>query len=248
MTFGTLEGRFCADDWGLSTAVNDAILELARAGLLRSVSLFANLPYLGHGLGELESTGVELAAHLNFTLGRPLSEGVPSLRRRDGRFRSFRSFLARGLLGLVRPDEVREEAEAQLRHLRSRCLISAVNGHQHVHLLPWMAEPVAQAARAFGITKVRFMDDPAHTPSRLATRWCRRRYLRAWPEAELERTHYLFPTGQWSASELEAKVAGAEERALLIHPATHDDFASLEFSDGLRAARVSEFRSLKGLS
>lgn len=241
------EPIFSADDWGLSPAVNDAILELAEAGLLRSVSLFANLPHLGHGLGELERTGVELAAHLNFTLGRPLTENVPSLTNRHGCFRGFRSFVARGLLGLISREEVRREAEAQLRALRTRCKIESVNGHQHAHLLPWMATPVAEAAKAFGITKVRFMEDRAHLPSLLATRWSRANYARAWPEAVLEPTLYLWPTGGWSERRLERKVARAAERALLVHPAAEDDFAGLEFKDRLTAARVREFERLRRL-
>lgn len=236
---------FSADDWGLSPAVNEAILELARAGVLRSVSLFANLPYLEHGLNELERAGVELAAHLNFTLGRPLSDQVPSLVNPEGRFRAFRPFLWRGLFGLVCKEEVRREAEAQLRLLGSRCAISSVNGHQHAHLLPWMAEPIALAAKAFGIQKVRMMEDPAHRPSLLATRWSRGRYRRAWPEAELEPAHYLWPTGAWSPDRLAAKIEKAEGRALLVHPATADDFYSVEFADSLRAERVREFRSLR---
>jgi predicted glycoside hydrolase/deacetylase ChbG (UPF0249 family) len=241
------EGRFSADDWGLSPAVNEAILALARAGLLRSVSLFANLPFLGHGLAELEQTKVELAAHLNFTLGRPLSEHVPALTGKNGCFRSFRSFVARGFFGRMPAAQIRLEADAQLRFLRTRCRIEAVNGHQHVHLLPWMAEPVAEAAKAFGLRRLRVMDDPAHLPSHMAALLSRARYARAWPEAELELTHYLWPTGEWSEDRLRVKVERAGERALLVHPAVSDDFRSVEFSDGLRAERVREFDSLRGL-
>lgn len=242
-----LRSRFHADDWGLSPAVNEAILELAEAGYLRSVSLFANLPYLGHGLAELERTGVELAAHLNFTLGRPLSEACPSLTGHSGLFRPFRSLVARGLLGLVREGDVRSEAEVQLRALRSRCVISAVNGHQHAHLLPWLVRPVAEAAHAFGIRRVRSMEDPAHWPSRLASRFARAKMARAWPEAETEPTLYLWPTGRWQPGRLARKLEEAGDRALLVHPAARDDFAEVEFRDGLTADRVREFELLRGL-
>ena len=48
---------FAADDWGLSPAINLGILELARRGWLRSVSLIANAPFLHERLDELLEKG-----------------------------------------------------------------------------------------------------------------------------------------------------------------------------------------------
>lgn len=242
-----LRARFSADDWGLSPGVNEAILELAGSGLLRSVSLFANLPYLHTGLGELERTGVELHAHLNFTLGRPLTD-APCLRSSSGALHPFPSFVVRGLLGRLRQAEIEEEAGAQLDLLQAECRIAAVNGHQHCHLLPWMAGPLAAAAGKRGIGRFRRMGDMGHLPSRLADQWSARRWKQAWPEATGEDTHYLWPTGKLGEAGVLRKVRAAGDRALLVHPAARDDFLSVEFADGLRGARVSEFEVLRRLA
>jgi predicted glycoside hydrolase/deacetylase ChbG (UPF0249 family) len=242
-----LRSRFAADDWGISPGVNEAILELAERGLLRSVSLFAHLPHTEYLLRRLQATGVELAAHCCFTLGRPLT-GAQSLRERSGKFHSFGRFLLLGLAGRLDAEEVRAETAAQLDRLRALAPIVSLNGHQNVHLLPWMAAPLASAAAERGIRRVRFLDDSAHWPSRLAGFWGRRAWERAGTGCVLEPTHYLYPTGFWSKEQVFHKVERAESRSLLVHPAVRDDFAQMEFSDGLRAARVKEYRSLLELA
>jgi predicted glycoside hydrolase/deacetylase ChbG (UPF0249 family) len=241
-----LKGHFSADDWGLSPAVNEAILELAEAGLVRSVSVFANLPYTETGLERLAATGVELAAHVNFTLGRPLGPHAASLRGRSGAFHPFRAFLRRGFLGLLRRDEIEAEARAQLARLGGLCRIQSVNGHEHVHALPWMIAPLAAAARAHGVRRLRLMVDPSHKASCWTAACTRRLLRREWGDG-LEPTHYLFPTGGWSERRLGEKLAAAGGRPVVVHPAARDDFASLEFADGLRRARVDEFESLRRL-
>src|SRR4051812_8488214 len=105
---------FAADDWGFSPAINEAILEFARRGILRSVSCVANAPYVTYQLDELlaygEKNNLSFSLHLNFTYGRPLSLG--------GTFGSHSALLRRCLFGRIDREDVVKEFEAQLMAMR----------------------------------------------------------------------------------------------------------------------------------
>lgn len=238
-----LKARFAADDWGLSPAVNEAILEFAEAGVLRSVSLFANLPFTELGLERLRQTNAGLSAHLNFTLGRPLLP-AKTLTQGDGSFFTFSEFMKLGIRGRLDSEEIFREAEAQLKRLKNLAPIESVNGHQHVHFLPWMVGPISRACSKAGIFRIRKMVDPAHPASALMSLWSARSYARALPGVEWERTAYLWPTGRLGASQIRRKLNRSGELPLLIHPSKSDDFDRVEFSDKLRAPRVYEYREL----
>ncbi len=241
-----LKARFAADDWGLSPAVNEAILELAEAGILRSVSLFANLPFTELGLERLRQTNTGLSAHLNFTLGRPLLP-AKTLTKGDGSFFTFGEFVKLGIRGRLDSEEIFRETEAQLKRLKNLVPIESVNGHQHVHFLPWMVDPVSRACSKAGISRIRKMVDAVHPASALMSFWSARSYARALPGVEWERTAYLWPTGRLGASQIRRKLSRSGDLPLLIHPATSDDFAQQEFSDELRSPRVKEYRQLREL-
>ena len=75
-----------ADDFGLSSGVNDGILEAHAAGVVSSVSVLVNAPGWEHAVAALrgtESLGVGL--HLNLTAGEPLSEGRTLVDAHTGR-------------------------------------------------------------------------------------------------------------------------------------------------------------------
>ena len=107
-----------------------------------------------------------------------------------------------------------------------------------------MVEPISRACRGAGLSRLRRMVDPSHPASAFMAAWSARRYARALPGVEWERTAYLWPTGGLASSQIRKKLGRAGEMPLLIHPAKSDDFAQQEFSDGLRAPRVNEYREL----
>jgi len=234
---------FVADDWGLSPAVNEAVLELAGQGLVASVSVMVNLPYWQQGLGRLLELGVPLELHWNFTLGRPVLGGaVPSLTDAAGHFYPLGTLLRRALLGQLRFSQLEAEASAQLGYLEGYG-IRRVNGHQHLHLVPGFSSVLAKVARKHGIQEVRWTAGYAHWPT-LATRvWC----APAWRHFRKIPVHPLWPTRGHSREELEAKREAAAGCLLITHPAARDDFQELEFADRLRAERVKEFESLRSL-
>src|SRR6185503_1117674 len=150
-----------ADDFGISEAVNRGIVEAHDHGIVTSTSVMATGPAFEHAL-ELARLRPSLAVgvHLVLTEQRPLSgaAATASLVRSDGTFEPhLKQLLAKRLRGLVSMQEVRRELDAQIRRVRSAGIaINHLDGHQHVHVLPGVAQVVAELAEAHGIPAVRY--------------------------------------------------------------------------------------------
>jgi hopanoid biosynthesis associated protein HpnK len=149
------------DDFGLSEAVNDGIVDAHRRGILTSTSLMASGAAFEHAVAlAKECPSLDVGVHLTLTEERPLSPAAARSRLVDatGRFPphllQFAALHARGKIPL---DAVRIELAAQIeRSLATGLPITHLDGHQHVHVLPGIAPLVAELARAHGIRAVRY--------------------------------------------------------------------------------------------
>jgi predicted glycoside hydrolase/deacetylase ChbG (UPF0249 family) len=150
-----------ADDWGLTRKISAGILRAHRDGIVTSTSVLAVGPayprvwrWLHHAprLG----VGVHLAA-----VGEdpPLLSAaeIPTLVDRRGRFpRSWRTFVRRAALGRVDHADLAAEFTAQLDLVRqSGVQLTHLDAHQHLHLLPAVADVVVGLACRYGIPAVR---------------------------------------------------------------------------------------------
>jgi len=150
-----------ADDFGISEAVNHGIVEAHDRGIVTSTSIMATGPKFEHAV-ELARLRPSLAVgvHLVLTEHRPLigASAAASLVRSDGAFEPhLKQLLARRLRGRVSMTEVRGELDQQIRRVRAAGIaINHLDGHQHVHVLPGVAEVVAELAAAHGISAVRY--------------------------------------------------------------------------------------------
>jgi predicted glycoside hydrolase/deacetylase ChbG (UPF0249 family) len=133
-----------ADDWGLSPGVNEGILALARAGVVRRVSLMPNTAHFETHLKSLsEIPGLELGLHFNLTYGRPLTrlEGRPLFRHETPL-----SFLVRATWGLRFSREawskaIEAEFTAQVEKVKKLGLnLCYFDGHHHAHLAPGLLD------------------------------------------------------------------------------------------------------------
>lgn len=133
----------CADDYGISPAVNAGIRELIEAGRLNATSAMVAAPYLDHeeaqALARLNANEKRAAIGLHVTLTgpfKPMSAGFTP--RRDGVFpplaEMMRMALARRLRVGVLAAEIARQLEA-FANIFGR-LPDFVDGHQHVHLFP----------------------------------------------------------------------------------------------------------------
>ncbi|MBI3668561.1 MAG: ChbG/HpnK family deacetylase [Acidobacteria bacterium] len=149
-----------ADDFGLTEGVNRGIVEAHERGILTSATLLAN--------GEAFESAVALAqraaslgvgVHLNLTDGRPVSDtaAVPSLVNAPGCFWGRPGRLAVRLLsGKIRLAEVERELRAQIEKVcQAGVVVTHLDGHMHVHMLPAIFPIAIRLARACGIPAMR---------------------------------------------------------------------------------------------
>jgi chitin disaccharide deacetylase len=156
-----------ADDFGLALAVNEAIEEGHRRGVLTAASLMVTgeaaadavtrakrLPKLGVGL------------HLVLVDGVPAlpPERVPNLVGRNGRFST--DVFTSGVRIFCHPAarrQVAAEIRAQLEAFRRTGLaLDHVNAHHHFHLHPTVQQELLRLAPEFGIKAIRVPFEPRH--------------------------------------------------------------------------------------
>ena len=148
-----------ADDFGLSPAVDQGILDAFQRGVVRNTALLVNFPDVRESVERLASAeGLEVGIHLNLTAGPPVlpPHEVPSLLTSTGVFPGLPRFFARVATRRVKLAEATREWAAQLElGQRLGCRFTSITSHQHVHMLPSLAGVAVHLARQFGIPAVR---------------------------------------------------------------------------------------------
>jgi hopanoid biosynthesis associated protein HpnK len=152
-----------ADDFGLTSGVNRAIVEGNRAGMVTSATLMAN--------AQASAAAIELAkaqpylktgCHVVLIDGVPLAENLPSLTNGSLRFRSsLKQFAMAAVRKQIAGEEIEREVTAQVRKIQaSGIALTHVDSHKHTHMFPHVLRPVLRAARACGIRAVRNPFEP----------------------------------------------------------------------------------------
>ena len=147
-----------ADDFGLSEAVNRAVIEAHEHGIVTSTSIMAGGGAFEHAAAlASRCPTLDVGVHLTLTEQRPVADSVPSLVGADGQFAPHATdFARRWLRGGISLSDVRKELDAQIRRVRAHGVRPThLDGHQHVHVLPGIARVVAELAREHGIGAVR---------------------------------------------------------------------------------------------
>lgn len=120
----------CADDFGLSDAIDNGILLLAEMGRVNAVSMMVAGPSFKRNAARLRACTVQTGLHLDLT------ETAGALRM------PLRELIARAYLRRLDMHALGQEIEAQLDGFE-RAMHRAphyVDGHQHVHQLPGVRE------------------------------------------------------------------------------------------------------------
>lgn len=149
-----------ADDLGLSEKVNDGIADAHLNGILTSTSIMACAPAFDHAVEVAKATpSLDIGVHLTLIEERPLSDPakVPSLVDETGHFHSHVTvFAKRYFRGLINPDEVRLELDAQIARIQEAGIrVSHLDSHQHVHMLPDILRVAQDLGRKHGIAPMR---------------------------------------------------------------------------------------------
>lgn len=163
-----------ADDFGRSTAINQAVIQAHQRGILTTASLMVNEPGFDEAVRlarENPSLGVGL--HLTFLCGHsalPHTQ-VPKLAGGDGCFSDnpvavgMRYFFVPGIRA-----QLRAEMLAQFEKFSATGLpLDHVNGHLHLHLHPAILPILLEEGPGFGMRHVRLTRDPLGLNLKLAS-------------------------------------------------------------------------------
>ena len=158
-----------ADDFGLTSGVNEAIVELHRASALTSATLMATAGAFGQAVSEsktLPSLGV--GCHVVLVDGKPVlpADKIPSLidssAPNNAEFRpKLSGFVTDLLRGRISDAEIEAEATAQIRKLKEAGIaVTHLDTHKHTHMFPRVLRPLLRAALACGVKAIRNPFEP----------------------------------------------------------------------------------------
>lgn len=156
-----------ADDFGLTSGVNRAIVELHQAGVLTSATLMANAAGTEEAIEIARNTSsLGVGCHVVLLDGRPVSRNLATLAPDGNFFPTLGSFLKKLLTGSIRAGEIEQESRRQIAALQQRGVpLTHIDTHKHTHMFPRVLRPVLRAARSCGIRSVRNPFEPAWSVS-----------------------------------------------------------------------------------
>lgn len=92
-----------ADDFGYSKGVNYGIIEAHQQGIVTSATLMANMPGATHAAAlAKDKPNLGVGVHLVLTIGKPLTEDVPSLIDKNGHFLRYNELVNNAQHGCAR--------------------------------------------------------------------------------------------------------------------------------------------------
>ena len=154
-----------ADDFGLSTEVNEAVEQAHRGGILGAASLMVGAAAATDAVSRAHRLpGLRVGLHLALVEAQPLLRvaEVEGLVGADGWFR--RDTAAYGAAIFFRPSlrrQVEAEIEAQFAAFaRTGLALDHVNAHQHFHLHPVVATAMMRVGVRYGMHAVRLPAEP----------------------------------------------------------------------------------------
>jgi hopanoid biosynthesis associated protein HpnK len=156
-----------ADDFGLTPGINRAIIEAHRSGIVTSATLMANSGAFDEAVRLAQANpNLGVGCHVVLIDGQPLlpPEKIPTLVTSRAQLERTPAALAlKALRGRLNPEEIRAEAEAQIRKIQGAGLtVTHIDTHKHAHTLPQVLRPLLEAARACGIRAIRAPFEPLH--------------------------------------------------------------------------------------
>lgn len=150
-----------ADDFGLHTEVNKAIIYGHQRGCITSTSLITTGSAVEEAVGlAKENPRLGVGVHLTLVAEKPVlpPEKIPSLLGEDGKFLpSHVEFIKRYASGGINNEELYAECEAQILKATSLGLyITHLDSHQHLHVLPGLSTMCLKLMGKYNISRMRF--------------------------------------------------------------------------------------------
>lgn len=261
-----------ADDFGLTSGINRAILDLHRVGALTSATLMASSPrFIDAATLAKQEPSLGVGCHVVLVDGSPLAHpaSIGSLLLSANGNCSFRprlgEFVRDLYLGRIEPTHIEREATAQIRHLQQAGVqVTHIDTHKHTHMFPAVLDAVTRAATACGVRAIRNPFEPAWsvaaTPNADSIRKLqvhllrrfRKNFLRLVQQRHLTTTDGclgVLATGTLNEPALHSMLSKMPEGTweLVCHPAYLDDELR-NTRTRLQKSREIELRALQSLS
>jgi len=156
-----------ADDFGLTKATNEAVLELANLSTISSTTVMVNMPYANEASKLLDINRIGIGLHFNLTQGSPISDPklVPSLVNEDGSFFNVKVFRDKIKNKEIQQTDILTELIAQHSLLEEIIgpKISHIDSHQDIN--------------KFGLINKALITFAEQKKKRLGLRWYNKMYL-----------------------------------------------------------------------
>jgi chitin disaccharide deacetylase len=165
------------DDIGLTPNVTQRILSAWREGLITSFSIIANglePSQVNDGLHKSSNIDARIAVHLNLSDGKAISAHHKQFVSETGYFNgSFFGLLIAWLKSSADDkasllNAIEEEWRAQIQVVKGLIgprEVTVIDGHTHIHMLPFLFPIAARLAKEFGIPEIRVSDEIFHLSS-----------------------------------------------------------------------------------
>jgi hopanoid biosynthesis associated protein HpnK len=233
---------FTADDFGLTTSVNEAVERAHRVGILDAASLMVAGPAAADAVRRARALpNLRVGLHLVVIEGPavlPPAE-IPDLVDDNGVFSSGQ--LRFGINYAVRP-HIRRQLAAEIRaqfaaFAATGLRLGHADAHKHMHLHPVVGRLMLEIGREFGLPRVRVPSEPPAVLARCGTRvgfgahalyhWTRllRRQVRAAGVATTDHCFGIAWSGHMTQQRLRRLLAAlpAGESEIYFHPAVTRD-------------------------
>jgi chitin disaccharide deacetylase len=155
-----------ADDFGLTSGVNRAIVSLNQRATLTSATLMAIAKATSEAVTiALQTPTLGVGCHIVLVDGEPVlsPRKIPTLVDPDtGRFRAtLGNFVRDLLLGRIHANEIRAEAKAQIALLQAHGIRPThVDTHKHTHIFPGVLAPLLEVVKDQQIRAIRNPFEP----------------------------------------------------------------------------------------
>jgi predicted glycoside hydrolase/deacetylase ChbG (UPF0249 family) len=162
----------CADDFALSPAVTQGILEALAAGRLTATSAMTTQPSWPDAARKFRelAPAADLGLHFNLTLGGPLGEMKHFAP--DGCFPSMNSIVPAAWRSSLPRAEILDELRRQLDAFEAGygAPPDYVDGHQHVQVLPGISDDLIDELSSRKLAGKSWLRDSADRPRRIFAR------------------------------------------------------------------------------
>lgn len=147
-----------ADDFGMSSYYNRAVLEGYSYGILKSASLVANGSAFEEACSEIipACPNLGIGVHLNVIEGKPLCSDLDTLVDSNNNFyNGYGAFILKSMYDKNFMKQLELEFRAQIEKILAVTTVSHIDSHVHVHAIPRIFELVCKLAKEYGIKQIR---------------------------------------------------------------------------------------------